>query len=108
MNRNLDRAIDRCVVDMARAVRDGVRPELSDSFWEALRMMGAVHRDADGHEAAEKLKIEWLYEQVLARLIGSSEARAQQENAGAAASAALKEVFAAVMDDVARLSDKRG
>ena len=69
--------------------------------------MGAVHRDADGHEAAEKLKIEWLYEQVLARLIGSLDARAQQEGAGAAASAAWKEIFGAAMDDVDRITNKR-
>ena len=78
----LDRAIDRCAADMARGVRGTVGQGLPESFWTALKLMDAVRRDADGHEAVERLKLDWLVEQTLARLVARIEAGLKRRCAG--------------------------
>jgi hypothetical protein len=72
----LDKAIDACVRDMAKAVRDGGNLD-TNSLWAALEALGAVHETADG-EVAERFKLDWLREQVLARFVARLEMRLQQ------------------------------
>jgi hypothetical protein len=99
MNKKLDRALNACVRDMAKAVRSGGRIE-TDSLFDALQIMGAVHRTPDG-EVVEKLKFEWLKEQVLARFVARFETRLQDRlGPDPLIASELKAMFSAVLGGV--------
>ena len=109
MNPKLDRAIDLCAADMARGVRGTVGQGLPESFWTALKLMDAVRRDADGHEAVERLKLDWLVEQTLARLVARIEAGLKRRLPADAAPAVAEEIwatYAAVLADIQGIFDR--
>jgi hypothetical protein len=95
MDRRLDKAINRCTADLARAVRDGTPPEF-DSLWHALELLDAVHP-----EGTEKLKFEWLQQEVLRRFLGRLETRLQARlGPNPAVADELKTMFADVLESV--------
>lgn len=110
MDPRLDRAMDKCAVDMARAMRDGTNPN-SVSLWAALRLLGAVHETADGGEAVERAKFAWLTEEVLRRLVNRLETGLLGKlppDCAPAIAATVGETFGNVMEDVDRILDGRG